>query len=230
MTDYFSLIKPRMSASNAAVAAAAFVFGSPAAFDWAAFLMLMAGFFLVVGSACAFNNWYDRSIDARMERTKNRALPSGRVAPHFALFISFALLPPGAALLAGVNLLALGTALLGWIVYSLLYTPLKHFHSSALYVGAVAGALPPVAGYAAASGRLDAAALGLFVFMFLWQLPHFMAIAIYRFDEYAAAGVPLLLHAPPGERSRRIARTVFYISLVVLAVFCLALILQRWTR
>lgn len=230
MIDLLSITKPRMALANALVGAAAFVFGSPALFDWGAFAYMFAGLYLVIASACAFNNWYDRGIDARMERTKNRALPAGRVSPARALVLSAFLLGAGAALLFYTNYLALGAGLLGWLVYSLLYTPLKHVHSSALYVGAVAGALPPVSGYAAAAGALDVAAFGLFIFMFLWQIPHFIAIAIYSFDEYAAAGVPLILRQPPAPRTRRVAKIVFYLSLVVLAVFCLVLMLQRWAK
>ena len=90
--------------------------------------------------------------------------------------------------------------------------------------------MPPVVGYTAAAGRLDLYALALFLLLFLWQLPHFLAIARYRYEEYSAAGVPLLVGRPQGEGERKAARKTFYLSLWGVVLLCLILILQRWIR
>lgn len=212
---------------NVLVAAAAFIFASHDTIDWRSFFAMVGGLSFVVASACVFNNYADRFMDTHMERTRGRALAAGRINPTHALLFGSLLLLCGVLLLSLVHLLALGVALVGFVVYVFLYTPLKPNTGYALYAGAVAGAMPPVVGYAAAAGVLDWYALAFFFILFFWQIPHFLAIARYRFDEYSAAGVPLLVKRPRDERERRRARLVFHLSLVVLLVFCAALILQR---
>lgn len=231
--NYLQLTKPRMVLGNVIVAASAFVFGLPAqtaGHSWAAFWLMTVGLWLVVSSACTLNNYYDRGIDAHMMRTQGRALVLGAVRPGGALLFGAAALIAGAVLLWLVNFLALWAGLIGWASYVLLYTPIKHRSGYALYVGAISGAMPPVVGYVAASGRLDAWAAMLFVVLYVWQLPHFIAIAIYRFDEYAAASVPLLVRRPASTQARSRARAAFYASLGILLLFCAALILQRWIK
>jgi len=225
--DYYELTKPRLSAVNLLVAGAAFVFGSGATIDWQALALMLAGLAGVVTSACVFNNYADRAIDARMERTKNRTLAAGRMEPAYAIIFGIALLLLGSILLLQTHPLALAAALVGFGVYVFVYTPLKSETPYALYAGAVAGAMPPVVGYSAAAEVLDYYALGLFFILFLWQIPHFLAIARYRFDEYKAAGVPLLVERPKNEEERASARKIFHYSLVFLVVLCLILIIQR---
>ncbi|HVU80056.1 MAG TPA: protoheme IX farnesyltransferase [Candidatus Paceibacterota bacterium] len=228
--DFYRLTKPRMAYANAFVAAAAFVFASPETFDWRAFLLMLAGLALVIGGACVFNNVADRDMDARMERTKTRALAAGRIKPAYTLIYGAALLAAGCALLYGVDRLALLCALGGFAAYVFVYTPLKPRTSLALYPGAVAGAVPTLVGYAAAAHRLDGYAWAFFAFLFLWQIPHFLAIARFRYDEYATANVPLSVGRPQNEKERRRARLIFYASLVVLLAACGLLMLQRWMR
>ncbi len=225
---YYNLTKPRMVYMNVIVAMAAFVFASHGGFDWHTFAAMAVGLAGVVASACAFNNYADRAMDAKMERTKQRALAAGQIAPAHALVFATALLVLGIYALHYANPYALGSALTGFIVYVFIYTPLKPRTPYALYAGAVAGAMPPVVGYAAAAHTVDTMALALFAILFLWQIPHFLAIARYRYDEYTSAGVPLLVARPESEAERRRARTIFYLSLVVLVVVCGLLILQRW--
>jgi protoheme IX farnesyltransferase len=136
----------------------------------------------------------------------------------------------GVLLLTQVHAYALWAALAGFVAYVFAYTPLKPRTGLALYVGAVAGATPPLVGYAAAAHTLDLVALGLFAILFLWQVPHFLAIARYRYADYAAGGVPLLVEQPKNEAERTKARKVFHYSLVVLLFVCLVLIFQRWIR
>ncbi len=226
---YVSLTKPGIIGGNVMVAMAAFIFGSPVAIDWGGFWFMATGLSLVIASACVFNNYFDRDIDTRMERTKTRLLAARAVSVTGALVFGVILLGLGAILLRHTGALALGAALAGFVSYVFLYTPLKHKSGYAVYVGAFSGATPPVVGYAAAAQVLDMNAAWLFIFLFLWQLPHFLAIAIYRYDEYTAAGVPLLV-GNHTEKNRRRARKVFLYSLVVLLAFCALLILQRWMR
>lgn len=237
LKDYLELTKYRLALVNVLVAAAAFVFaspvqaGSPWVLDWQTFGITLLGLWLIIASGCVFNNYLDRFLDARMERTKHRALPAGRVDPIHALMYGAVLLAGGTTLLfIYAHLLALVAALAGFAVYVFLYTPLKPKSGYALFVGALAGAAPPLVGYAAAAHTLDLWALAFFAFMFFWQIPHFLAIARYRFEEYTFAGVPLLVDKPLDEEGRRKARWVFYLSLLLLLLFCLTLILQRWVR
>lgn len=223
--EFYRLTKPGITWSNTLVAAAAYVFGSPPSIYWPGFWLTAAGLWMVVASACVANNRYDRGIDARMTRTQERAVPAGRVSPRAALLWSAILLAAGVAVLSFTNILALSAALAGWVVYVFAYTPLKHHSATALYVGAVAGAMPPVAGYAAAADQFGLAASVLFVVLFLWQLPHFWAIAVFRFDEYTAAGVPLAVRAQPDDTLRRRARSIFFISLVALLIICALLVM-----
>lgn len=227
--NYISLTKPGIIFGNVLVAASAFVFGAPDAFDWKLFLYMNAGLSLVIAGAAVFNNYVDRFIDAKMERTKHRPLAAGTIPLFPALMFGTALSLAGAGLLWLTNPYAFGAALVGFFGYVLVYTPMKHVSGYAVYVGAVAGATPPVVGYAAATGLIDTTAAWLFVLLFLWQLPHFIAIAMFRFHEYTAAGVPLLISEPSDTRKTQ-ARKIFYASLVVLLVFCGALILHRWIK
>lgn len=228
--EYYYLTKPGLTRGNLIMAGAAYLFGSGERVLWEPFFFMLFGLGCVVSSACAFNNYFDRELDTHMERTKNRALPAGRLGGKEVLLFASVLLFFGVAALACTNTWALLAALLGFVVYVGLYTPLKPHHPSALFVGAVAGAMPPVAGYAAANGTLDLWALFLFVVLFVWQVPHFLCIAAYRFEEYRAAGVPLFIKNPPSAAIKRRARLGFYASLVALLLFCAGLILQRWAR
>ena len=224
---YYQLAKPRMVYGNLLVAGAAFAYASQG-LDWIALGWALAGLGFIIGSACVFNNVYDRHIDAAMERTKNRALVRGDISVQGALVYGRVLLAAGvAALFFFTNLVTLAAALAGFICYVFLYTPIKHYSPYALYVGAVAGGTPPLVGYAAATGMLDYTAALLFGFLFLWQIPHFLAIAVYRNDEYAAAGVPLFMRGPYTQKQKKVARIIFYLSLVVLLGWCLALMVHK---
>jgi protoheme IX farnesyltransferase len=231
--EYYELAKPGIIYGNALTATAGFFLASPESLAEAGLLFatMLIGLSLIIASACVFNNYFDRDIDAKMERTKNRALAAGRIPAHRALTFAAILGLLGALVLwLYTTTLALGVALVGFGVYVFLYTPLKHKTPHALWVGAIAGATPPVVGYTAVTATLDWYALALFTFLFLWQIPHFLSIALYRHEEYQAAGIPLFIHKAPTEQTKRRARQVFFLSLVVLLLWCTALILQRWIR
>jgi protoheme IX farnesyltransferase len=156
-------------------------------------LLALLGTVLIVAAANALNMYLERDIDGRMLRTRHRPLVEGRLSPEaavgFGAVLACAAVP---LLLIGANPL---TALLGVIAfasYVWAYTPLKRVSGVALFVGAVPGAMPPLMGWTTATGRLDAPGLALFAIMFVWQLPHFLAIALYRLDDYAGAGFQVL--------------------------------------
>ncbi len=225
---YYRLTKPRMVYMNVAVAAAAFIYGSHTTIDWQAFVAMLAGLGAIVASACVFNNYADRFIDAKMERTKKRALVSGAISVKDATIFGYLLAIPGLLeLYLLTDYTAFFTALVGFAVYVFAYTPMKPKSRYALFVGAIAGATPPVVGYTAVTDVYDGWALLLFILLFLWQLPHFIAIATYRFEDYSMAGVPLFARAPKNDKERKIAKQVFFASLVVLLVACLGLALWR---
>ena len=143
--------------------------------------------------AAALNQLVERDVDTLMPRTADRPLPAGRAAPAHALLLGVSLSMVGVAVLAaGANLLTAALSAFTILSYVFIYTPLKRVTSVSTIVGAVPGALPPVMGYAAATGRIETPAVLMFAIMFLWQLPHFLAIAwLYR-DDYARASMPVL--------------------------------------
>jgi len=147
----------------------------------------------VVGAANAFNMWMERDSDALMSRTRRRPLPTGRLAPELVLGFASFLAVVGLTLLAtSVSSLS---ASLGWIAlssYVLAYTPLKRVTTWSLHVGAVPGAMPPMIGWASVTGTLSREAFALFAILFVWQLPHFLAIAMFRAPEYDRAGLKVL--------------------------------------
>lgn len=186
-------------------AAAGFTLGSRAAVDLALLAHTLAGTALVAGGTNAFNQLRERDIDARMHRTQDRPLPSGRVTPRAAgLFAGVISLTGVGYLWAAVNPLTALLAAVTLASYVMLYTPLKPKTSLNTLIGAVPGALPIVGGWTAAGGALDAAAGALFWILFLWQLPHFLALAwIYR-EDYRRGGLAMLsVHDPDGRATGR---------------------------
>ncbi len=193
LRDYFSLTKPGIIFGNLVTAAGGFALASKPAFNPALCTWTLLGLSLIIASACVCNNCIDRESDQKMDRTKQRLLARGDISVQQALVFASILAFLGTLSLALFShLLALLSALLGFVVYVALYSIFKHRLSSATLIGSIAGAMPPVVGYSAASGRLDFAAVLLFAMVALWQMPHFFAIAIYRLEEYAAAQIPVL--------------------------------------
>lgn len=187
-----------------------------------AFFALL-GTVLVVSGASAFNMYLERDTDALMERTRRRPLPAGRLVPRVALAVGAALgFGSVPLLLWQVNLttgLLAGFALL---VYSFVYTPLKRRTTLALPIGAVPGAIPPLLGWTAVTGRVDLAGFVLFAILFLWQLPHSLAIATFRCEDYRRAGTKVI-PAEHGDRVTRIHIVVESILLVGVSVLLVPL-------
>ncbi len=229
--DYYSLTKSGLVYGNlipviGGFAVAARVMGGASGinFDATTFIILAAtiiGIALVMASGCVFNNIIDRDIDLEMARTKNRPLVEGRISPAKALTFGIVLGVIGFATLAlWNNWLTVAVAAAGWIAYVVLYTlwaKRKTVYGTA--VGSIAGAVPPVVGYAAAAGRLDLGAALLFIILALWQMPHFFAIGIYRQPDYAAAHIPIL-PVKRGLRTTKITMMI-YIALFVVATILL---------
>jgi heme o synthase len=181
-------------------------------------VMALVGTVLLVAGANALNMFMERDVDPLMERTRDRPLPSGSVSPEAALVFGTALSCAAVPLLfLGGNLLTGMLGLLALLSYVGIYTPLKRHSGTALFVGAVPGAMPPLMGWTVVTGHLDAPGLTLFAILFLWQIPHFMAIAIYRANDYAAAGLKVL-PAALSARATRLTIVGFSIILVVVTM------------
>jgi len=190
--DYYQLAKPGIIYGNALTASAGFLLASKGHIRLGLFLAMLGGLSLIIASACAFNNYIDRSIDAKMKRTRNRALVSRAIsAPRALVYASFLGIAGAAILGLYTNWLALLVALGAFFVYVVLYGIWKRRTAYGTLIGALAGAAPPVVGYSAAAHRLDGGALILFLILMFWQMPHFLAISIYRFKDYKAASLPV---------------------------------------
>jgi protoheme IX farnesyltransferase len=193
LSDYLALTKPRVVAMVLVTTAVGFHLGSAGSPLFLRLLYTLAGTALAAGGTLALNQYMERELDARMDRTRHRPLPEGRVHPGEALVLGCVLLVAGVGVLALAvePLAAVVTAAIA-ITYLFVYTPLKRVSSLCSLVGAVPGALPPVAGWAAARGTLGPEPWILFAIMFLWQVPHTLAIGrLYR-DDYARAGIRVL--------------------------------------
>ena len=219
---YYYLTKPGIIRGNAVVAAAGFLLASKGHINLLVLLATLVGLSLVIGSSCVFNNYIDRGIDAKMSRTKRRALVTQSISVRSAIIYAVILGLIGSTVLAlYTNLLTLGLALFGFFAYVVMYGIGKRRSVHGTVVGSISGALPPVVGYTAVTGRLDAGALILFLILVLWQMPHFYAIAIYRLDDYAAANIPVLPLAH-GLRATKI-QILVYIVAFILAAWSLSL-------
>jgi protoheme IX farnesyltransferase len=192
--DYFHITKIGITLSNLLSTLTGISLASREGWQTGTTVLTLVSTALVIASGCTLNNYIDRDIDSRMARTQKRALPDGRMQPQRVLWIGITLGVLGISLLGlFVNLLSAMLGLLGLFVYVWIYTAwLKRTSTLSTVIGGISGAIPPVMGYSAVSGTLDLTAWILFIFMFLWQPPHFLALAMRRIEEYRAAGIPLL--------------------------------------
>jgi protoheme IX farnesyltransferase len=196
--DYLQLVRPRLALLVLATVGAGWLLAAGREPDWPPLAHALIGTALLFAGASALNQWLERHRDALMPRTANRPLPAGRLQPAEVLVLGGLLSAGGLAyLLALRQPLAAGLGAFALVSYVGLYTPLKRRTPLNTLIGAVPGAVPPLIGWAAARGCLDSRALALFLIVFLWQVPHFLAIAwIYR-DQYARAGLRVLSAADP---------------------------------
>ena len=199
---YLELTKPRLTLLAVATTGVGLYLGAPGPLEAGRWIATLAGAALVGGGGGALNQYLEWTLDAKMVRTQGRPLPSGRLAPRAARTFGLLLGGAGLAVLGlWVNALAAGLGAATLVSYLALYTPLKTRTPLCTLVGAVPGALPPLIGWAAARGTLDVGGWVLFVLMFLWQLPHFLALAwLYR-EDYARAGFRMLPAIDPTGRA-----------------------------
>ena len=198
LSAFVALTKPRIAFMVLVTVAIGFLLGTPGAVSIARLFWTLLGTGLVAGGASAWNMILERDRDARMRRTSNRPLPSGRISLWEAVCFGSTITIAGVVILfLGVNGLSSGVAALTFVLYVGVYTPLKSVTTLNTAVGAIPGALPPVIGWAASTGRLGVEPWSLFLIMFLWQFPHFLAIAwIYR-EDYARGGHKMLPSVDP---------------------------------
>lgn len=203
--DLFQLTKPRITTMVLVSSAAGFVIASGGRPALGQLATTLAGVGLVAGGTSALNQLIERDVDARMERTKGRPLPAGRVTPRAAGAFSVAISLAGILLLAlAVNPLTAVLAGVALLSYVLVYTPLKQVSSLSTLVGAIPGALPIMGGWAAARGELGPGAWALFGILFFWQLPHFLALAWLFREDYQRGGMKMLgVTDPTGAETRR---------------------------
>lgn len=190
---YIALIKPGIIRGNVLTAAAGFFLAANGYIDYLLLLAVVLGTSCIIASACICNNYIDREIDALMVRTKSRALVRKTVKARNALLFAALLGIFGAALLAiSTNILTFLIGVAGFVLYVFVYSYYKRKTLYGTHIGSISGALPPVAGYTAVTGRIDSAAIILFVILVCWQIAHFFAIALYRYKDYSNAGIPVL--------------------------------------
>jgi protoheme IX farnesyltransferase len=190
--DLLELTKPRLSSLVLVSAGVGMLLCPEGPRDLVPALLTMAGTALVVGGANAWNSLVERELDARMRRTRGRPLPSGAVTPRAAALLGSLAAAAGLALLWITEPLAAILALVAFATYVFAYTPFKRRSSLCTLVGAIPGALPPVIGWVAVSGEIDPGAWLLFAWLFVWQPPHFLALAYLHREDYRAAGMPML--------------------------------------
>lgn len=190
---YYQLTKPGIVYGNAIAAIAGFFLGSRGQFNLMLFLAMLIGICLVMASACVFNNYIDRDIDARMERTKKRAFVAGTISVKNALIFATVLVFIGFIILfLFTNVLTVCLGFIGFFFYIVLYGIGKRKSIHGTLIGSVSGSIPLVAGYTAVTNNFDTGALLLFLILAIWQMPHFYAIALYRSKDYTEAKLPVM--------------------------------------
>ncbi|MFZ8999665.1 MAG: heme o synthase [Bacteriovoracaceae bacterium] len=214
LTDLFELTKPNLSLL---VLVSCFVgmMIHPGHIDFFKAINALVLIFFVVAGSCALNCYIEKDVDKLMDRTKMRALPSGRITPKTALIFGLVLLGVSIPLLAAkINFMTAFLALLAALLYLFVYTPLKQKSEKAVYVGAIPGAIPPVMGWTSVGGEVAPMAYILFAILFLWQLPHFLAISIYHADDYRSANIKVY----PNLKTSLSTEVLIFIMTIVLVL------------
>ncbi|UGS23319.1 heme o synthase [Flavobacterium channae] len=215
--DFVEITKARLSISVVVSTIAGYLLGfnEEQPFEWLVLLLLVVGGYCMVGASNVFNQIIEIELDAKMDRTKNRPLPSGRISKQKAFILGFILTVLGLTILYNVNP---KTAMFGAIsifMYVSLYTPLKTVTPLSVFVGAFPGAIPFMLGWVAATGQFGIEAGTLFIIQFFWQFPHFWAIGWFLYEDYEKAGFFML---PTGKRDKKTAlQTILYTIWMILA-------------
>lgn len=223
MKDYIALTKPRITWLILMSTGVGYFFGAQRGWNgWSSlhFLTLLhtiIGTGLIASGTAALNQWYERDADSKMRRTQERPLPAGRLDAQKALLFAIAISVAGfAELWFGANPLAALLGLFTLLTYLFVYTPLKQRSPHSTTIGAIPGAMPPLIGFAAASGTLTWDAWALFAILFLWQFPHFYAIAWMYKEDYARAGIRMLPVVEPDGKST--ARRILLYSIALIPI------------
>jgi protoheme IX farnesyltransferase len=220
---YFQLLKFRLSFTVAFSSAIGYLLGA-GEMNWSRVLLVMLGGLLVTGSANIINQVFEKDLDKLMRRTEGRPLPTGRVSPTEAWMLCVLLGVAGLSILSYYfNPLTAALSLLSLILYGFIYTPLKRVSPVCVAVGAIPGGLPPLIGWVAAMGFVGEPAWVLFGIQFMWQFPHFWAIAWVADDDYKRAGFKML--PSPGERNLRTAFQIMTYTMLLIPVSLLPLVL-----
>jgi protoheme IX farnesyltransferase len=219
MSSYIELTKPRITVFILMSTAIGFLCGAHLGAHWSLLTLLhtLIGTGLIASGTAALNQWYERDADAKMNRTKARPIPSGRVTPRAAFWFAVALSIVGfVELWLGANFLTGFLGLFTLSSYLFIYTPLKQRSPHSTTIGAIPGAMPPLIGYAAAAGALTGQAWILYAILFLWQFPHFYAIAWMYREDYERAGIRMLPVVDPSCEST--ARSIWLFSLALIPI------------
>ncbi|MES2730353.1 MAG: heme o synthase [Bacteroidota bacterium] len=221
---YFDLLKFRLSLTVAFSGAFGYLLATNGPIDWVKFIVFSLSGFLITGASNILNQVIEKDLDKLMSRTMNRPLPSGRLSVTEALWFAIALMLVGSLLLfTYVSVLAGLLSLLSLVLYAFVYTPLKRVGPIAVLVGAIPGALPPLIGWVAATNSFGIEAFTLFAIQFVWQFPHFWAIAWVLDEDYQKAGFKLL----PSSGGRNI-NTAFQIMIYTLVLIPLGVLPARF--
>ncbi len=217
MKDYIALTKPRITWLILMSTGVGYFFGARGGWHWLTLLHTIIGTGLIASGTAALNQWYERAADAKMKRTQARPLPSGRLSASNALIFAILISVAGfIELFVAVNALTGWLGLFTLLSYLFIYTPLKQRSPHSTTIGAIPGAMPPLIGYAAASGTLTWDAWILFAILFFWQFPHFYAIAWMYREDYERAGIRMLpVVEPDGEST---ARRILLYSLILIPI------------
>lgn len=212
--SYLRLIKPGITLSNTMTGVAGFFLAaSMVAFSFQALIGAIVGIACIIASACVFNNVLDRDIDKKMKRTKKRDVSNGTISVPKALSYGTVLGIIGfVAILLLTNVLTFVLGIIAFIWYVAIYGYAKRTTAYSTIIGSVAGALPPMAGYTALTGKIDGAAIILFLILFMWQIPHFYAIAMFRKADYKSAGLPVwsVVYGMKSVKKQILVSTILY--------------------
>lgn len=229
LKDYITLTKPRISLLVLVTVTLGYYLGGQGIGSNLKLLMLLLGTYLVCGGSATLNHYLEREYDLKMDRTKNRPLPSGRISPANALSFGITLTLLGLFILyVEINILTAFLSLLTTFLYVLVYTPMKRTTWLNTTFGAIPGAIPPLGGWAAATGTLNFDAGILFLILFIWQHPHFYAIAWMFKDDYKKGGFQMLPCIEPS--GKRMFKHILFYSLILIPISIMLVItgLSGW--
>lgn len=218
--DYIALTKPRLNSEAVATALAGFYMGTVGPLHWDLLLSALAGITAVAAGCGTLNQWFEADADKKMRRTRKRPVPSGKVRSNNAFWFGSILSILGVLILfLFVNELTAFLGLAALVSYLVLYTPLKKISSLCTVVGAIPGAIPPMMGWAAAQNQVGPEGWILFLILFFWQMPHFLAIGWMYREDYARAGFPMLSVLDPKGSSTGIMAVLYAAALLPISLY-----------